>query len=199
MKGKLILALGSLYLLMGKFAGVMAAPGDEANAEQTIQVSEDAIGFEIPNFGEFLSFMIKFLFVLAGLLALFYMLWGALSWVTSGGDKDAVGKARDKIQAAVIGILVIVFTLSVIIALEQVVFKESICFGISCPVDLPDLLTPCKNEDGSDNPDAECNDGEGGTSMNVEPATRSDSNAKTADSQMNAVQVEKAVLPATGL
>lgn len=105
-----------------------------------VQVNEVDIGFTIPNFSELLSFIIRFFFVMAGLAALFYMLWGAFSWVISGGEADAVEKARGKITAAIVGMLLIVATLAIIWSLENIVFKKSICFGISCPVTLPNLL-----------------------------------------------------------
>jgi len=98
------------------------------------------LGFEIPNFSMLLTFMIRFFFVLAGISALLYLLWGSLDWITSGGEKDKVEKARGKIASALIGVIVIVATLSIIWTFENVVFKKALCFGISCPMTLPVLL-----------------------------------------------------------
>ncbi|MDA1316632.1 MAG: hypothetical protein O3B87_01255, partial [bacterium] len=70
----------------------------------------------------------------------FYMLLGAFAWVTSGGDKDAITAARDKIQAAVVGMILLVAVLAVIWTLEQVIFKRRICLGLSCSVTLPGLI-----------------------------------------------------------
>ncbi|MEI6533478.1 MAG: hypothetical protein WCO06_06615 [Candidatus Roizmanbacteria bacterium] len=109
-------------------------------AQETIEISEKAINFRIPNFSEVLTFVIKTFFVIAGVTALFFMLLGALAWVTSSGSKEAVDKARDKIQAAVVGVILIVVVLSLIVTLEQVVFKGKVCFGISCAVTIPELL-----------------------------------------------------------
>lgn|SRR3989338_3622405 len=72
----------------------------------------------------------------------FFYSWGGLAWIVSGGNKESVEKARDKIVAALIGVIIMVAVLSLVVALEQVVFKQSICFGISCPITLPDLLKP---------------------------------------------------------
>jgi hypothetical protein len=68
------------------------------------------------------------------------MLWGALSWVTSGGEKDGVEKARDKIVAAIVGMIMIVVALAIIWSMENIVFQRKICFGLSCSVTLPALL-----------------------------------------------------------
>jgi hypothetical protein len=124
--------LAMMVVLVGQ---VYAAPGPAQ-----LQVSEGALGFTIPTLGDILTFAIRAFFVIAGLAALFYMLLGAFAWVTSGGDKDAVSAAQGKIQAAVVGVLVIVAVLAIIWTLEQGVFSGKICFGLSCPLSIPALL-----------------------------------------------------------
>jgi len=111
---------------------------NEFPACTSIQTGE--LGFQIPSLGDLLTFVIRVFFVIAGLAALFYMLIGAFSWVTSGGDKDAVAAAREKIQAAVVGMILIVAVLAIIWTLEQVIFKRRICLGLSCPLTLPGLV-----------------------------------------------------------
>ena len=69
-----------------------------------------------------------------------FLLLGAMAWVTSGGNKESVDKARDKITAAILGIIIIVAVLSIIVVFEQIIFKKAVCFGISCPLTLPNLL-----------------------------------------------------------
>ena len=98
------------------------------------------LGFKIPSLGDLLTFAIRAFFVIAGLAALFYLLLGALAWITSGGDKDAVTAAREKIQAAVLGMILIVAVLAIIWTLEQVIFNRRICLGLSCPLTLPGLI-----------------------------------------------------------
>src|SRR3989344_1267569 len=56
------------------------------------------LGFKIPSLGDLLTFAIRAFFVIAGLAALFYLLLGALAWVTSGGDKDAVKREQQDRQ-----------------------------------------------------------------------------------------------------
>ena len=96
--------------------------------------------FENPTLGEVLSFAIRTLFTVAGLAALLYLIMGALSWVTSGGDKEKVDKAQQKIQAAVIGLIVLVAVIALAITLEQVVFSGKVCLGFTCPVTFGTLL-----------------------------------------------------------
>lgn len=107
-----------------------------------LQVDENTLEFQIPTLGEVLTFIIRFFFVMAGLAALLYLLLGAFTWITSGGNKENVEKARDKIQAAIIGIILVVIVVAILATLETVVFSRSLCFGLTCPVSIPTLLKP---------------------------------------------------------
>lgn len=80
--------------------------------------------------------MWRVLFTLGGLAVLIYMALGAVSWITSGGDKGKVEEARNKITAAIIGITVM-FS---IFALVNYIFPL-IGFDILNPV-IDDNLSP---------------------------------------------------------
>lgn len=61
-------------------------------------------------FGDFtllFNRLLQFVLALAALLVFFYLIWGGIEWITSGGDKGKTEKARDKITAAVIGLIVL--------------------------------------------------------------------------------------------
>lgn len=87
---------------------------------------------------DIVTFTIRALFVVAGLLAILYLLLGGVAWITSGGNKESVDKARDKIQAAVVGLIVIVAVLAIVTLLEKVL---NIGLGLSMPIKFP-TLTP---------------------------------------------------------
>jgi len=108
---------------------------------QTARPLQVTPGIGIPSLGGILGFIIKFFFTIAALIALIYLLLGALAWITSGGNKESVDKAQQKIQAAVIGLVVIAAVLALAVTLETYVFKQQICFGISCDIKIPSLLT----------------------------------------------------------
>lgn len=114
-----------------------------------VQVNEGTLGFQIPTFGEMLTFIVKGFFVVAGIAALVMLLWGALAWVLSGGDKEKVEAARDRMTAAIIGVFMILVALSIVWTLEQIVFKGTMCFGLSCPVSIPTLLNSSKSTSNS--------------------------------------------------
>ncbi len=57
--------------------------------------------------GTMLSAFISFIFVISVVVALLYLIWGGFKWLTSGGDKTAVGAAREHIVAAIVGLILI--------------------------------------------------------------------------------------------
>ena len=57
--------------------------------------------------GAFVQNVLLLLFSIAIILVLFMLVWGAFEWITSGGDKEAVGKARGRIINALIGLAVL--------------------------------------------------------------------------------------------
>lgn len=60
--------------------------------------------------------LISFIFILAAITALIFLLIGGIRWITSGGDKSNIEGARDSIIAAIVG-LVIIFLSYVILNL----------------------------------------------------------------------------------
>ena len=95
----------------------------------------------IPTFQQIVTFLVRFFFFIAGLAALIFLILGALSWVTSSGDKEKVEAAQKKIQAAIVGLIVLVAVVSLVAVLEQVVFAEKICLGFTCPIDITQFGT----------------------------------------------------------
>lgn len=62
----------------------------------------------------FISRIIGFLTVLAGIFFIVYFILGALSWITAGGDTSKIQKARDQIVQGVIGLIVIIGAYAVV-------------------------------------------------------------------------------------
>ncbi|MEO6508730.1 MAG: hypothetical protein ABIO02_02145 [Patescibacteria group bacterium] len=114
------------------------------NGQTCVQVdtSDKGLGFAIPTLAEILTFAIRLVFVAGGLAALVMLLLGAFAWITSGGEKEKTKAAQEKIQAAVIGVILIAVVLAVVVTLEQVVFAGNICLGLSCGITIPSLLKP---------------------------------------------------------
>jgi len=116
---------------------VFFVPGQTYAAQTLISTGFDLKALSLTYL---LSFLIRMFFVIAALAALLFLLLGALAWVTSGGEKEAVKKAQDKIQGAVVGLIIIVAVLAILVTLETIVFKGTICVGLTCPVTIPGLI-----------------------------------------------------------
>lgn len=61
----------------------------------------------IINLGKLIGSLLSLFLFLAGLIAFVYLLWGGFQWITSGGDKANIESARNKIQAALLGLLLV--------------------------------------------------------------------------------------------
>lgn len=95
------------------------------------------LGFSVPSLDQVLTFLIRGFFVISGLVALIYLLLGALSWITSGGNKENVDKAREKIQAALIGVILVFIVIALVGVIENVL---SLGLGITRPIVFPKLI-----------------------------------------------------------
>ena len=58
------------------------------------------------NLGSVISSVVTILLIAAALIALFFLIWGGIRWITSGGDKGKVDEARKTIIASIIGLVV---------------------------------------------------------------------------------------------
>lgn len=67
-------------------------------------------------FQNFIPAAINLAFVIAVIIFFFMLIWGAIQWIASGGDKQALEAARGRVANAIIGI-VILFALFAIINL----------------------------------------------------------------------------------
>jgi len=62
--------------------------------------------------GKLLSFIVRFLLIGAGFIAGAYLLLGAFDWIMSGGEKEKLQKAQQKIINAIIGLLIVFIVLT---------------------------------------------------------------------------------------
>ncbi len=75
-----------------------------------------------------LQTVISMTLIIAAIVAFFFLVFGGIKWITSGGDKDSTAKAQGTITAALIG-LAIVFSAWAIMKIIEVVFGVSILQG----------------------------------------------------------------------
>lgn len=68
---------------------------------------------------QFIPKAIGLLFVFGGLAFFFMFLWGAISWILSGGDKAHVESAKGRITSSVIGFILMISVFAISIVLEK--------------------------------------------------------------------------------
>ena len=63
--------------------------------------------FQPESLGGVVGKLVMFIFIIAIIVALVFLVYGGLKWIVSGGDKGKVEEARGTIIAAVIGLIVV--------------------------------------------------------------------------------------------
>lgn len=90
------------------------------------------------NVGRILKNVISIFYVIGGIGVIIYVLWGAVEWIFSGGDKERVGNARKKITHALIGLVLLSMSFVIINFVGRVVgFNPLGCLQIPY-LDSPD-------------------------------------------------------------
>jgi len=68
----------------------------------------------VANLGELVSGLVTAAIVLAAVIALIFLVWGGIQWLTSGGDKANTEKAQQRITNAIIGLAIVVASWAII-------------------------------------------------------------------------------------
>lgn len=77
------------------------------------------------NFGPVIGNIITTLIIIAVIIAVFFLVWGGIKWIMSGGDKAKVESARNTIIGGIVG-LVLVFLAYFIISVVANIFGINI-------------------------------------------------------------------------
>jgi hypothetical protein len=70
--------------------------------------------------GALIANALKIAMIVAALVVLFYLVLGAFQWITSGGEKDKVGKARGTIVHALIGLAILALAGLIVVVVGQI-------------------------------------------------------------------------------
>lgn len=97
----------------------------------TITLVENA-GDPGKNFGNFLGGLMSAIMAIAVLAVLLFLIWGAIEWITSGGDKSKVESARNKITNAILGLIVLAATTALFMLIQQFLDICVFSFGNGC-------------------------------------------------------------------
>ena len=83
---------------------------------------------------------VTLLFVFAVLLSLFFLVYGGIRWIVSGGNKEKVAQARQTLTYAVIGLIIVLLSFFIVnviggvfgINLLSIPLPEPSCIGSNC-------------------------------------------------------------------
>ncbi|OGY27604.1 MAG: hypothetical protein A3F33_02355 [Candidatus Woykebacteria bacterium RIFCSPHIGHO2_12_FULL_43_10] len=90
------------------------------------------------NVGSLLGQVFVFVLVTASILLFLYLILGGVQWMTSGGDKVATQAAKDRLTAALVGILIILSVYGVMKIVEAA-FGINVLGSIKLPT-APDSI-----------------------------------------------------------
>lgn len=116
---KALAAFGTLIALI--FSKVQLAYAAERVIDDIqLKTSQTGILAETP-LNTLLKNAFTIIFSVAALLVLVMLIWGAISWIMSGGDKDAVANARKRIINALIGLAILALAFFIVRFVGQIV------------------------------------------------------------------------------
>lgn len=64
-------------------------------------------------------FGLRFTIIIAFILALIYLLWGATDWIISNGEEEKLAKARQKMTNAALGIVILVAVIGIFVVISD--------------------------------------------------------------------------------
>lgn len=78
------------------------------------------LGFGAQGISNVLNKGIELLFIVAGIIFVFMIVISAVQWIVSGGDKEGIGKARGRLTAAIVGIVLLSLAFVIIRVVGQI-------------------------------------------------------------------------------
>lgn len=109
-----VMLIGMTLVPYWAFAGSAPQAGGSQDAKNLLDAAagDQGAGFQIGAGGDTLSSalaaVLNGIFAILGVVFLGFMIWAGFLWLTAGGNDEQVSRAKQMIQQAVIGIIVII-------------------------------------------------------------------------------------------
>ena len=94
---------------------VSQAYAQTLNVPNPVNVPEDI------QLGNVISAVVGILLLVSAIAAFLYLILGGLQWITSGGDKSGMEAARNKITAAIVGLIIVAASWAIMMLIGQFV------------------------------------------------------------------------------
>lgn len=85
------------------------------------------IGTGAQGISKILTNLVNLAYVIASIIFIFMIVWGSIQWITSGGDKEAIQKARGRITNAIIGMVLLALSFLIVKVITDII-------GIKSPI-----------------------------------------------------------------
>ncbi len=89
----------------------------------TIPQPDELTGKGFVDLAGFISPLLEITFYVAIFLAFYYLIWGAFQYIVASGKKEELAKARQRINWALVG-LIVVFLAYFVARFAQEIFKD---------------------------------------------------------------------------
>lgn len=91
-----------------------------ASKALALQLNDPGIGIKSTTSpSQILTSSLTIIYVVATVLVLFFIIFGAFKWITSGGDKEAIAGARKTIINALIGLVLLALAVVIVVAVGK--------------------------------------------------------------------------------
>ena len=102
---------------------------------ETLNVPRPSIVPDV-RIGQVISAVVGFLLVLAAVAAFLFLILGGIQWITSGGDKAGMEAARNRITAAIVGLIIVAAAWAVMLLVGQFIGFDLLKSG---GIDIPTI------------------------------------------------------------
>jgi hypothetical protein len=87
--------------------------------DKKYEVNDVASTGYFTSFGDMISNILNIVLTIGVIAVLLYLIMGGIEWITSGGDKGKTESARNKITAAVIGLVILISAWAIMLFVQQ--------------------------------------------------------------------------------
>jgi hypothetical protein len=115
---KLGAGAATLTLFLSVVANALAQTASTANL--TVNFPNMGVNPNGITVGNIIGNALMIAMIVAAVIVLFYIVIGAFQWITSGGEKEKVGKARGTIIHAIIGLAILALAGVIIVVVGQI-------------------------------------------------------------------------------
>lgn len=119
-----------IFTSLASVSGVLLLSASVATAQLTNPVLQGALTTDADeatsgqSFATYFVSLWKAIMGIGGLLVLIFFIWGALEWITSGGEKGKLENARNRITQSIVGLIILIGSFAILGFIGQIFFGE---------------------------------------------------------------------------